>query len=226
MKYLSSILVFSLLAMPLASNALEDTKKSEDQAVKIQKDQVTISAKGLDVRSVIYDLFQQTEQNFIIDDGVRHVLYLNLHEVTFREALHVVLKHANLGYEVKDNITYIGKSRSKNFEARIVNPKSNPTTVPTNTTPKIKLGKVTEQELQKRLTTRLAITDIREVFAEFSRQTKIKIEVHKDVPRYKIDAFLLDTSLKYALDVVTDAANLKYVLTDDKTIRIEPKSKP
>lgn len=224
MKHLYAILVCSLLVAPATSFAIDETTSAETQAVTIEKDQVAISAKGLDIRSVLFDLFDQTKQNFIIDDGVRHVLYLNLTEVTFQEALHIVLKHADLGYEIKDGIYYIGKSRNKNFKS--VTPPKLPgnTSKPTPTAAPAK-GKISAQDLQKRLTTRMAVADIRAVFAEFGKQTGIKIEVHKDVPNYKIDAFLLDTSLKYALDVVTDAAELKYTLTDQKTILIEPKTK-
>lgn len=224
MKHLFAILVCSLLVAPTTSFAKDETTSTEPQAVTITKNQVAISAKGLDIRNVLFDLFQQTNQNFIIDDGVRHVLYLNLTDVTFQEALHIVLKHADLGYEQKDGIFYIGKSRNKNFKAATPPKTTTTPNKPTPTTAPTK-GKISAQDLQKRLTTRMAMADIRAVFAEFGKQTGIKIEVHKDVPNYKIDAFLLDTSLKYALDVVTDAAQLKYTLTDEKTILITPNTK-
>ena len=41
-------------------------------------------------------------------------------------------------------------------------------------------------------------------------QAGIAIEVDPTVPGYKLDAYLINTSLKYALDQVTEAAGLKY----------------
>jgi hypothetical protein len=58
------------------------------------------------------------------------------------------------------------------------------------------------------------------VFAELSKQTGVKIEVDPSVPAYKLDAFLIRTSLRYALDQVGAAAKLLYKFTDTNTILI------
>lgn len=248
------ILALALLSVPFTAVAqLEtDSTGAEAQSVLVEGKTVAVSAKGLDVRSVLFDLFSQTGNNFIIDDGVRHVLYLNLAEVGFEQALHVILKQADLGYEVKENIFYIGRNRSKAYltppkaveaklpETKLPDVKGAETKPPTPVVepPKLplpgqssagsgagsvgKVGTITQNDLTRaRLTTRMAMADIRDVFREFTKQTGFEIEVAEDVPKYKIDAFLLDTSLKYALDVVTDATKLKYTLTDRYTIRIE-----
>ena len=225
------IVILALMTPFMAMAQTENTQTgSEIESVSVKNKEITVRAKGLDVRSVLYDLFEQTGHNFIIDDGVRHVLYLNLAEVDFSEALHVILKHADLGYEVKDEIYYIGKGRSKAFKT--VEAKTTPKPVETGhgTTPPKPLpqnppaqGKLDPSNLQKRLTTRMAMADIREVFKEFAKQAGVTIEVDPAVPYYKIDAFLLDTSLKYALDVVTEATKLEYTLTDKKTILISVK---
>ncbi len=240
MKKAMILLTLCLLPMMVLAQEGKSTG-SEIESVTLTGKKVSISAKGLDVRSVLYDLFRQTGRNFVIDQGVRYVLYLNLNEVEFSEALHVVLKQAELGYETKNDIFYIGNNRPKTFKLPI-EPKTNPAPAhpaekttpvkptekkpedhkPAETKPAVPTQKkLSAQDLQRRLTTRLSMADIRDVFAEFGKQSKIKIEVDPAVPYYKIDAFLIDTSLKYALDVVTEAAKLKYTLTENGTIRIE-----
>lgn len=260
------LLTLCLLTLPLASVAQDEPVQtgSTVQSVATEGKTVTITAKGLDVRSVLYDLFQQTGHNFVIDQGVRYVLYLNLAKVEFDEAFKVVLKQADLGFEVKNDIYYIGKNRPKNFSVKIdkaattppvehkttqpeehkaTQPVGNKTTgtvtppplpISKNTNPDVpKLPggtttgqtgtKLTLQDLQKRLTTRMAMADIKDVFNEFAKQTGFTIELDPKVPAYKLDAYLINTSLKYALDVVTEATKLEYVLTDKGTIKIEPK---
>jgi type II secretory pathway component GspD/PulD (secretin) len=64
--------------------------------------------------------------------------------------------------------------------------------------------------LSAKLSTRLQKTDIRDVFDEFSRQTKVEIVVDASVPNYKIDAYMFNTSLRFALDRVCKAAGLTY----------------
>ena len=64
--------------------------------------------------------------------------------------------------------------------------------------------------MNRRVTTKLAKTDLRTVFSAFSTQTGVSIAVDEDVPRYKIDAFMRGCSLKYALDRICEATGLKY----------------
>jgi hypothetical protein len=74
--------------------------------------------------------------------------------------------------------------------------------------------------LSKRLTTKLAKTDIRDVYAAFAKQADITIEIDKSVPTYKLDVYLKATTLKYALDHIKTATGLDYQFTDHDTIRI------
>lgn len=179
---------------------------------------VSIASRGKDVRDVLFDLFDQTKKNFVLETGVRFYLYLNLKEVAFDEALAIVLRNAELEFEVQNGIYYINKAKPNppvpKPEVKVIKPQ-----------PVTPLGKLTDADLQKRVTTKLAMTDIRAVFGEFSKQTGIKIEVSSNVPQYKLDAFLNATSLKYALDVITQAADLVYTRTDMKTILIDIKRK-
>lgn len=223
----------TLIAATLLLAGLSLGQAKETPTVKVEDAKISITANGHDIRQVMYDLFRQTGQNFVLDTNVRFVLYLNLENVTFQDAFQILLTQGHMGYEIKDGIYFVGPNRGKTKDEPtkpVIPPplpgpgKPNPKVPPLDPAKEVK-GKLSAEDLQKRLTTRLSITDIRKVFAEFTKQTGIKIEVDPAVPQYKIDAFLINTSLKYALDVITDAAHLEYVLTDQKTILVKPKSK-
>lgn len=223
-------LVTPLLAILLTSLAWATPQDAETKSpVSTEGTFVSVSSKGDDVRSVLYDMFQQSGKNFVLDSGVRFVLYLNLEKVSFQEALDIVVTNAEIGYEVKNDVYYIGKNRKtvKSSETKPTNqPERKPVVAPPlpENPPAEKppvTKKLDESVLQEHLTTRYSITPIRKVFTEFTRQTNVKIEVDATVPDYKLDAFLIDTSLKYALDVICDAAKLKWSFTDHGTIKIE-----
>lgn len=217
MKLLGTLII-SLVVLAASPFAVANITENEaEPPVEISQDTgfVTISSRGLDIREVLFDLFDQAEKNFVLSPNVRHVLYLSLAGVKFEEALFIVCSTAGLDYEIANDVFYIGFA---NVPVRVSQPQTQqqaPRPEPQPT------GRYTDRDLEAvRLTTRLSITDIREVFAEFESQTKIKIEVDTEVPNYKLDAFLIDTSLRYALDVVTRAAGLEWVKTDRKSILI------
>jgi type II secretory pathway component HofQ len=192
--------------------ASADVRPSGDEVTIDEAQIVTISSKGADVRTVLFDLFSQAKRSFVLEPEIRHVLYLALTGVEFEEALNIVCRTASLRFEVENGIYFI--SKAKPGEKPLAAPAAKPAVRPKP------LGRLTDQDLQKRVTTRLSMADIRAVFAEFAKQTGIVIEVSDKVPSYKVDAYLIDTSLKYALDVVTRAAGLTYERTDSKSIKI------
>jgi hypothetical protein len=219
------IITIMLLAFAAVSFAQEgqtggaDTNQTKvDTDVKTLAGKVTIASRGSDVRPVLFDLFTQSQKNFVLEPNIYHVLYLSLAGVEFDEALEIVCTVANLGYEVDNGVYFIGKKKPGQTTTTVNQPM--PTTVPTITAKK---GKLTEHELTKRLTTRLSVTAITDVFKSFTQQTGIEILVDKDVPVYRIDAYLIDTSLGYAMDVIVRSTNLRYTLTDDKQIRVSKK---
>ena len=71
----------------------------------------------------------------------------------------------------------------------------------------------------------MSMAPLKDVFAALTNQTGVEIIVDKDVPAFRIDAYLIDTSLHYAVTLVVRAAGLTYTLTDDKQIRIIKKKK-
>ncbi|MCU0316992.1 MAG: hypothetical protein MUC92_10405 [Fimbriimonadaceae bacterium] len=182
---------------------------------------VTVGSRGSDVRTVLFDLFSQSKRSFVLDPNVRFTLYLNLYEVEFDRALDIILRAADLSFEVEGDIFYIGPRNRPRTTAPTPGPRQNSSTGQSQPAPTAPRGTLTDRDLQARLTTRMSMADIRDVFREFSRQTGITIEVAENVPAYKVDAFLIDTSLKYALDVVTTAAKLRYTRTNNRTILIE-----
>lgn len=210
MKTVTILLTFVVLAAFAQSIGQSPVATSDKGSVSIQ-------AKGDDVRSVLHDLFTQAKKSYVLEPGVRFVLYLSLQDVEFHEALQIVLRNAGLGVEVQNGIYYIGKPKAT--------PAPEPKAVKSQTatfqqgdgSPK---GKLPETVLNKRVTTRLSKVDIRELFANLSQQASVALEVDPSVPAYKLDAFLLNTSLKYALDQITKAAGLTYAFTDRKSILV------
>lgn len=185
--------------------------------VKTTEGKVTIASKGSDVRSVLFDLFTQSKKNFVLEPNVYFVLYLSLAGTEFEETLDIVCNLASLEYSVDNGIYFVGKKKSG-----FATPPSKTENKPVVNTP-VKKGKLTDAEMNKRLTTRFTKTPIADVFKSMTEQTGIQILVDEDVPAFRIDAFLIDTSLQYALDVIARSTGLTYSLTDDKQVRISKK---
>lgn len=211
MKTLRLIAAAASLAVLACAFAQEEVQTSTTGTV-------TISSKGSDMRSVLHDLFAQSKRNYVLEDEVRKMLYLNLNEVEFDEAFATILKLTEMDYEVQNGIYYIRRAGKKATEPAKVEPK------PEIKPPAKPSGKLPDSALAKQVTTRYQMKDMREVFASLSQQTGVPIEVDISVPLYKIDAFLIKTSLKYALDHICAAAELTYTLTNEMSIRIAAKN--
>lgn len=202
-----TLLLLAILGVAFAAHAQENPPTRTGPA------EVSVAAKGDDVRGVLSAVFEQAGKDFVLEPNIRFVLYLSLTKVEFEEALQIICKTAELKWEVQNGVYFITKKK-------VVVP---PVVQPTHSAPPKPiepLGKLSTDVLKKTLTTRLSKTDFREVVAEIGRQTGLTIEVGSDVPRYKVDAYLINTSLKYALDVLTKAVGSKYTFTDRRTIMI------
>ena len=238
---LAALIGFVLMAQAATASPLcQDAVKTNDQG------KVTITSKGRDVREVLYDLFVQKKKNFVVEGVEKVELFLNLTDISFDEALEIVMKQAGLKYDLQSDIYYLSK-KSKMAAPAVADPiKPSPAgttgTTPTmtpienrldpqskppviGTPPPVTLKaptptQLTDADLRKRLTTRFNLVDIRDLFADFARQTGVKIEVAADVPAYKVKAFLIDTSLKFAMDTVTKKAKLKYAKTDNQSLMV------
>lgn len=203
----------------LATSAFAQDQSDVIQDVQTADGKVTIASKGADVRNVLFDLFKQSNTNFVLEPNIYFILYLSLAGVEFGEALDIVCNLAGLEYKVDNGIHFIGKKKSGFGPASIseVKPLAKPIDPPA------KRGKLTESELYKKLTTRFSKTLISDVFKSMSEQTGIEIILDSDVPLFRIDAYLIDTSLGYAMDVIVRSTKLKYTLTDNKQIRVSVK---
>ncbi len=179
---------------------------------------VTISSKGADVRGILHDLFAQAGKSYVLEPNVRFVLYLNLTNVPFDEALEIVCQLAGLQYDLENAICYVAKKRPVTKPAPTA-PISSNHAKSESAQPR---GPLPKAVLNKRLTTRFAKTEIRAVLAEITRQTGVPFDIAPQVPAFKLDAYLLNTSLKFALDTIANATGLEYAFTNHATIRIAP----
>ena len=208
MRKLIPILLMALTSTAFAQGETQANTESGEATVNTDVDVnedglVTIASRGGPVRNVIFDLFDQTKHSFVLESNIHFILFLSLAGVEFEEALNIVTDIANLEYEIDNGIYFIGKK--KVGPTIILTPK--PTTMPTKVI-KIVRGKLTAVEMSKRITTRLSMTKLSDVFAELTEQTGVEIILDKDVPMFRIDAYLIDTSLHYAVTLVVRAAGL------------------
>jgi type II secretory pathway component GspD/PulD (secretin) len=195
--------LLSILLAAAAAAAFPQTTPSTKAHAAVQT--VSVSANGEDVRAVVHTLFTQAKKSYVMDPSIHFVLYLSLADMDFDEALQLICKTANLGYELQNGIYFVGKPKP-------AQPK--PATV------SAKPGKLAADVLKRRVTTKLEKIDMRDLFRRISEQINVKIEVNAKVPSYKLDAILKNTSLKYALDTICQAANLSYRFTDNLSIEI------
>lgn len=200
MKTITSALLTLLMSVALAQDTNQPVKTAEDGLI-------TIASRGKDVRQVIHDLFTQAKKNYVLDPAVRLDLYLALTGVEFDETLEIVCSTASLKYEIQNDIYFLTRA-------------TKPANKPAVTSPPKPKGKLTEAALQARITTRFSKTDFRAVIADIAKQAKVQIDVDKSVPQYLIDSFLINTTLKYGLDLMTQAMGVQYKLTEDKSILI------
>lgn len=167
---------------------------------------VTVAARGTDVRPLLHDLFSQAKKSYVIEPGVRMVVYLSLSGVDFEEALQIICRNADLKYEIQNGIYYVSRANGPMNE----DPKPDAPIKPK--------GKLPASALSIKVTTRFAKTDLGTVLASMGKQAGVKIELDPAAPHYKLDAYLIGAPLKQALDTLTKATGLQYVLTDEMSI--------
>ncbi len=206
------------LAIALAIGTLASGPAQDQDAKPSVPATITLSANSSDTKSVLHSLFSQAQKNYVLEPGVYPALNLALKDVEFEEALQIVLKLANLKCEIQNDIWFLARSKAAPPKEA---PKPVAETKPQPKAPPQPRGKLPITALNKIVLTRFDKIDIRALFADLTRQTGVPFEIEPDVPGYKLDAYLINTSLKYALDTVTRAAQLTYELNDDLGIRIK-----
>ncbi len=71
----------------------------------------TMSARGVDIKNVLFALSQEIEQNIIIDPGVNKLASVDLKNVTLEEALRSLLPPLRLEYEISENFIRVRREK-------------------------------------------------------------------------------------------------------------------
>lgn len=204
------ILAISATATGFAQNQqIETADEPQPIAIDIKTKNVSISSRGNDVRTVLYDLFTQTGKNFIIEVGIPYSLHLHLQNVSFDSAIDLICQSAGLTYRIQDGTYIFSKAPSGKPVAKMVEMVSGET--------------LDTKTLSRKVNLKLEKVDLRTACDEMTRQTGVPIEIAENVGSFRINAFLTDTPLKSALQAITEPANLKYSLTSHGTILISKK---
>ncbi|MBL8061084.1 MAG: hypothetical protein JNK63_10275 [Chthonomonas sp.] len=192
----------------------------DQETVKTQGTQITISSKGADVRSVLHDLFTQAKKNFVLENLSRSELYLSLNTMDFDETLEIVCRLANLTYEIQNDIYYFTKVRP--IQAPSTRP-ANSATPPNPAAEAAKIGKLSEAVLKRSVSGTYTKQDLRAVIKNLADQAKVVVEIDDRIPLYKLDFKLNPTSLGYALKTIADRLKLEVVFSDRQTLLLQPK---
>ncbi len=178
---------------------------------------ININARGSDVNGVLADVFTQAKKSFVIQPNLHFALYLSLNDAPYDKALRIICEQANLEADLRDGVIFITKAKPKTISA----PASKPFEAqkPAAAEPKPQ-GPPMWEVMSRKVTLRLKKAEVKTVLGEISKMAKVPIEINENVPTVKLDAFLVKTSVKYALDKITKAAGLTYATTERGTIKV------
>lgn len=87
-----------------------EPKKQEAKGVRF-----TMSARGIDIKNILFALSQEIEQNIIIDPGIDATATVDLKNVSLEETLESLLPPLNLEYEITEKFIRI---RRKEMQTR------------------------------------------------------------------------------------------------------------
>jgi type II secretory pathway component GspD/PulD (secretin) len=199
-------LILAAIFTITASFAIAQTNESTTVTVD---NTVTVQSNGNDVRTVLYDLFSQAQKSFVSDVGMYYSLYLTLNNVSFDQALDMICKTAGLSYRIENGV-YIFSRTKIGAEQR---------------SERLTIKPLDPAVLNKTLTLKAEQTELKAVLEEIGKKVGVTIEVAPNVKPYKINAYLVDSSLRFALNSITQSAKLMYVFTDYGTIKVaDPES--
>lgn len=176
---------------------------------------VSLDARGTDVREVLATLFAQVHKPYALAAEIKGPMYIVIDRMPFAKALSIVTSQAHLKAVEKDGVLMVTTTAAPTpATVKAVSPKP--------TAPKQPEAKPFDPTVLKhRVNTKLAKKPLAEVFDALGSQAKVTIEIDSEVPAYRVDAFLKNTSLKYALDQICRAAKLTYAPTPAGTILIK-----
>ncbi len=209
---LFSLLIF-IAWMPLVGQAPVTESPQEASPIKI-----TVLSDGLDVRTVLCNVFSQAKKSFIAEPGLSLTLYLNLHEVPFGTAVDLICQNAGITYEI-DNGVY-------HFFRKTQSVRRNASTPPPQISQGLEAKPLDPSVLERIFTSKLSNVDLRTAIKEISRKTDVPIQVAPHVKNLKVNATFLETTLRYALNSLCQAGKLMYTFTPEGTILISDPTHP
>lgn len=202
----------TILATVLTSALLTPATLQDPQVTTVTNDlKVTVASRGSDIRYVLFDIFSQAKKSFLVEESGVANLFLNLHNVPFEQAIDMICDTSALAFEIRDGV-YVFSKVKKASAPTISNVPAAKGTV----TPKA----IDSETLGRKVTIRMEQAGIRQVFAELAKQSGVEIVVGIEVKNFKVNAFLVDTTLKFALTSLTQSAKLAYTFTERGTIQI------
>ena len=83
-----------------------DLKKPEPKGVRF-----TMSARGVDIKNVMFALSQEIDQNIVIDPNVNKQATVDLKNVTLEEALESLLTPLHLDYEIDEKLIRVRREQ-------------------------------------------------------------------------------------------------------------------
>ena len=156
---------------------------------------VRVKAKGDDLRVVLASIFEQTGQQYVVQTSARQGLYLSLDGVTLEYAIEVIAEVTDLEFEKKAGVWYVrtkkpvARTQAQNFapNAPIASPP---------------LPNFDPSTLEKKVSTKLTKTSIKDVFAAFAKQTGTTITIEGGASfSCSDDTFILDAAQEAGIDL-------------------------
>lgn len=212
----AALLLLPGLAFAQAQTPVQPTKPVPTEApIKISLD-----SRGQDVREVLATLFAEAKKPYALDAAISGKLYVKIDAMPYEKALAIVLSQSGLMAKDRDGVVIISLAKETATPvktATVAKPVPAPKSpIKVADKPAPQSGEVTPNTYARKVTTRLTKASLADVFTAFGTQADVKIELDSSVPAYRIDAFFVKTSLKYALNRVCKAAGLKYRAVDGK----------
>jgi type II secretory pathway component GspD/PulD (secretin) len=170
---------------------------------------ITIDAKASDIRDVVHSVFEQAKMDYVMEQYMRGLVYLSVHDLPLERALQALSDAANIQFVLKNGIYMVGPK-----------PKESVVTPAPVTTP----VKPVVDYMSKTVTINVTKQPIAEVVKLLATQTGATLELDPNCPSYQVSMCLQSKSLKIALNALSSAAPLSYSSMPDGTIKVRMKT--
>lgn len=229
MKTMNRSALSAVLLLAASQGFAQETIKVEQTNNAVQL--VTLRARGVDVRFVLHDLFDQAKQSYILEGVPFFDLYLSLDKLEFEEALSLILRASKLTYERENGIFVIRKagdgSRTPKASAPSPTPTATtptrPTPVTTNTPPAT--GRLPQSVLNRRVKGSYTKRPLAEIVSDLGQQAGVRVEVDPKVPKYALDFTVNETSLGWSLRRIAQELRLELVFSENQSLLLRPRAK-